>query len=342
MTEENIKPILHTTWFGTFIIKNGEVIDYRLFPKEPRELYNRRKKRQEGYILEEERELAGSCSDGVLVTSSRNSDLGTLIHRTVPDVLPSDYSYDDTLLHEMLKVTGEDELRSSHDPGEHIAKAINSIKDFNETINILNERLRDWYALHFPELIERVDDEEFLRLISRWGKRGSISLEEDIKADSVGGDISDDEARLYRELAQIIITQKTFRSELTEYLEMKMETEAPSLTTLVGPKLGAELIAQAGSLKKLALMPSSTIQLLGAEKSLFRHLKKGTPPPKHGHILQHPYVHRSPPGTRGKAARLLANKVAIAARVDYFKGEPVGKELKVQIESKLDTLGKGN
>ncbi len=337
MNEKNTV-ILYSTWFGSFLLKDGSVIEHKLFPKDPEELAIRRSQRKEGKILAEERELAHLVEVKLYVTSSRLSELGKLMLGDVPDVLPEEYSFDDRLLHEMLQIIGRNELRYPVSSGAHIAKAINSIQDINETVNILTERLRDWYSLHFPELNEKVGDEDFLRLISKLGERERIIKDTDLDMASVGSDVSEKEISSYREFADLIIKQRKFRMDLAEYLEMKMESEAPSLTVLVGPKLGAELIAQAGSLEKLAMVPSSTIQLLGAEKSLFRHLKKGTPPPKHGYILQHPYVHRSNPGVRGRAARLLANKIAIAARVDYFGGEFIGDKLKEELEEKLKLI----
>ncbi len=319
-------------------MEEEKVIEHKLFPKDPEELAIRRLQRKKGDILAEERELASSIEGKLYVASSRLVELGELVVVDVPDILPEEYSFDDKLLHEMLQIVAKSELKSPAGSGVHIAKAINTIQDINETVNILTERLRDWYSLHFPELNEKVSDEDFLRLISTLGERERIISETDIDIISVGSDVSEKELNFYREFADMILKQREFRMDLAEYLEMEMEREAPSLTVLVGPKLGAELIAQAGSLEKLAMMPSSTIQLLGAEKSLFRHLEKGTPPPKHGYILQHPYVHRADPSHRGKVSRLLANKIAIAARVDNFGGDFVGNRLKEEIKEKLKVI----
>ncbi len=331
--------VLHSTWFGSFILKDGRVMEYVLFPKEPEELASRRLKRKKGELLDEERDLAAGV-DGILhVTSSRLRSLGEPLHdHTLPDISPEEYSFDHELLHEMLGIVGSEEISSSVGSGEHIAKAINTIQDINETVNILTERLRDWYTLHFPELKERVTDDDFLRTISELGERRLIMEEMELDLTSVGGEIGEEEREFYMKFADVIIQQREFRSALRDYIEIKMEKEAPSLTTLAGPKLGAELIAHAGSLERLARMPASTIQVLGAEKSLFRHLEKGTPPPKHGLILQHPYVHRASPGDRGKAARLLANKIAIATRVDHFGGESVGDTLREEVKAKLDRI----
>ncbi len=117
-----------------------------------------------------------------------------------------------------------------------------------------------------------------------------------------------------------------------------MRDRAPTLTELTGVRLGAELIAQAGSLEEMAKLPSSTIQVLGAEKALFSHLSKGTKPPKHGLILQHPYVHKADMENRGKIARVFANKIAIATRVDYFGCENKGPKIRKDLEKRIKEI----
>ena len=136
-----------------------------------------------------------------------------------------------------------------------------------------------------------------------------------------------------REL-QIVWQESTVREErLRGWLEKKIVTFAPSLSALLGPLLAARLIGAAGSLARLARMPGSTIQTLGAEKALFAHLGGGGPPPKHGLLLAHSLVRNALRQQRGKLARQLAAKVAIAARLDCYGGEPQGAELLVALQN---------
>ena len=327
--------ILQTTWFGVFIVRNGKVIDKRLFPKDPVLLAELKLRRDNGEILQEERELA----QDVFVTSKRLVELGELKEDIEVEILPEDHSYDSGLLHEMLQALGPLKLKQKGE-GEHLAKAVNTVQDLNETINLLTERLRDWYTVHFPELVQRHRDEDIVDAIHKYRDREEIMENMGLKKESLGKEISPVQLDFYKKLSSLIVQQRNFREELTGYIEKTMERDAPSVCHLTGAKLGAELIAQAGSLKKLAFMPASTIQLLGAEKSLFRHIKKGTPPPKHGYILQHPYVHGVNKTDRGKAARLLANHIALAARIDYFGGEPAGERLKLELNEKIERLKK--
>ena len=113
---------------------------------------------------------------------------------------------------------------------------------------------------------------------------------------------------------------------------------APNIRGLVGPLLGARLISLAGGLSRLARLPASTIQVLGAEKALFRALRTGGRPPKHGVIFQYPAIHRSPRWQRGKIARALAAKLAIAARIDAFTGEYKADELKEELEKRIEEI----
>jgi nucleolar protein 56 len=119
-----------------------------------------------------------------------------------------------------------------------------------------------------------------------------------------------------------------------------MQETAPNLTTLLSANLGARLISLAGGLQRLATLPSSTVQLLGAEKAMFMHLRSGKAPPKHGIIFQHPAVHRAPYWHRGKIARSLAAKAAIAAKVDYFEGEYIGVRLKAEFEARVEEIAR--
>jgi nucleolar protein 56 len=123
---------------------------------------------------------------------------------------------------------------------------------------------------------------------------------------------------------------------LTDHIEVAMETVAPNVKELLTAAVGARIISKAGSLARLATLPASTIQILGAEKALFRALKTGARPPKHGLLFQHPLIHSAPKWQRGKIARAVASKVAIAARIDYYrhdgKDNTIYDKLKIRID----------
>jgi len=143
---------------------------------------------------------------------------------------------------------------------------------------------------------------------------------------------------LLQTLSKQTLEMYRFRDMAEGFLNSLMEEVAPNMTSIIGSLLSARLISIAGSLDRLAKMPSSTMQVLGAEKALFRSLKTGSRPPKHGIIFQHQYLHTAPRWQRGKIARALASKLTIAARVDAFDGEFIGDKLSDQLEKRIKEI----
>jgi nucleolar protein 56 len=137
------------------------------------------------------------------------------------------------------------------------------------------------------------------------------------------------------QLASFGVEILKIKDNLEKYIEESMKDVAPNLQTLVGSLLGARLISLAGNLENLAKRSSGTVQVLGAEKALFRHLRSGEDPPKHGVIFQSPLIHSAKLHQRGKIARALAGKLSIAARVDYFSGEFIGPTLVNNLEKRI-------
>ncbi|MHA1417028.1 MAG: hypothetical protein ACTSRR_12320 [Candidatus Heimdallarchaeaceae archaeon] len=125
---------------------------------------------------------------------------------------------------------------------------------------------------------------------------------------------------------------------LENWIDEQVNKIAPNLKAIVGSAITARLIALAGGLQEMALLPSSTIQLLGAEKALFRALKTGAKPPKHGVIYQTPELHSCKWWQRGNIARAIAGKLTIAARIDAFQGEYRGDELKMDLDQKIEEI----
>jgi nucleolar protein 56 len=138
--------------------------------------------------------------------------------------------------------------------------------------------------------------------------------------------------KVVSDYAQRTLDLYNYRDELVEYITMVTQEVAPNVAFIAGPVLAAKLIEKAGSLKRLGMVPSSTIQVLGAEKAMFRAIKSNARPPKHGLLYQHPYVNGAPRDRRGNRARSLAAKIAIAARADLFSGDFIAEGLVSQLE----------
>jgi nucleolar protein 56 len=194
-------------------------------------------------------------------------------------------------------------------PDARIVQLIGGIDDIDESINLLSERLLEWDVLEF-----------------------NISS---------SGDVTETDASqstiyptLKHEFVESIERLSEVRKKIAGTIELEMRDVAPNLCSLAGELLGARLIAQAGSLESLARMPASKIQVMGATKALFKHLQYGAKPPKHGIIYQHPLIRGSPLGKRGKIARTMAAKLAIAARIDFYS-KKVHPELLAQMEKRI-------
>jgi nucleolar protein 56 len=236
------------------------------------------------------------------------------------------------------------------------AHSIRTIDDIDKTVNLFVNRLREWYSVHFPELNDIVEDHRlYVKLVASLGSRENFSessLKElgvpeqlagkilDASKRSLGADISEHDLEAIRTFASIILQLYELRDQLEGYVNRIMKEVAPNITELVGPLLGARLISLAGGLDRLATMPASTIQVLGAEKALFRALRTGGRPPKHGIIFQYPEIFRAPKWQRGKIARALAAKLAIAAKVDAFSGRFVGDRLNAELRERIDEIKK--
>jgi nucleolar protein 56 len=235
-----------------------------------------------------------------------------------------------------------------------IAQAIQTLDDLDRTVNLFMGRTREWYGVHFPELDRLIEKHEtYARLVSDLGYREKFTLkaleqeglpkeraEATAKAAeaSMGADVAEQDLAEIQALSRNVQSLYELRKDMENYVDKTMEEVAPNTRAIAGALLGARLIAIAGSLQNLALKPASTIQVLGAEKALFRSLKTGARPPKHGLIFQHALLHDAKRWQRGKIARVIAGKLAIAARVDAFGGKYVGDALKVDVDKRIDEI----
>jgi len=231
-----------------------------------------------------------------------------------------------------------------------LTHTVNSINELDKTANLFYERLSEWYGLYFPEL-KVAEPEKYCKIILMFDRKNlelrtlaDIVGEEKAKeiiskaARSVGADFKADDLNEARALAEQIVNLYALRNRLEEYQQSIAKEVAPNLCYLIEPALAAKLIAQAGSLRRMAEMPASTVQLLGAEKALFKHLRSGTLPPKYGLIFQHPLIGNAPLSHRGKLARALATKLTTAAKADAFSHNFIARKLKEKFEARAKEI----
>ena len=235
-----------------------------------------------------------------------------------------------------------------------VAQAILSIDDLDKIINLFMGRIQEWYGLHFPELTHLLENQEtYARLVSNLGGRENFvanALEKEglqrdkaeqisnTVATSMGATLRNGDMLQIQELCRATLALSKVRQNLEKYIEATLGEVAPNTQALAGSLLGARLIAMAGGLDDLAKMPASTIQVLGAEKALFRALKTGSRPPKHGLLFQHALIHEAPRWQRGQISRALAGKLAIAARIDAYGGKFKGDALKADFEGRVKEI----
>jgi hypothetical protein len=228
-------------------------------------------------------------------------------------------------------------------------QVVSAIDEQNKIANLAYERISEWYGLHFPEFRHREPfkyvqvaaffdrknmDEGKLREIL--GEAAQNVLER--AKTSVGVEFSDEDLSILQGQAKLVLEMHEMKERLEKYQDEICTRMAPNMSNLAGSAVAAKLIAASGGIQKLAVMPSSTIQVLGAEKALFKHLRSGSPSPKHGIIFQHPLISTAPRRARGKIARALAAKLAIAAKADGFTHNDISAKLKEQFEKRAQQI----
>ena len=235
-----------------------------------------------------------------------------------------------------------------------VVQTIQAVDDLEKTLNLFMNRIREWYGLHFPELDRLVEKHEtYARLVGNLGDRSGFSVENlvseglskskaqkiaDAAEKSMGAELLDVDLKQIQDMCRHTLQLYDARASLEKYIDGLMEEVAPNIKALAGPTLGARLIALGGGLDNLAKRPASTIQVLGAEKALFRSLRTGARPPKHGVIFQHRFIHDTKRWRRGRIARALAGKLAIAARMDAFSGKYMGDALRAGLEKRVEEI----
>ncbi|XP_019170225.1 PREDICTED: probable nucleolar protein 5-2 [Ipomoea nil] len=237
-----------------------------------------------------------------------------------------------------------------------IVQAISLLDDLDKELNTYAMRVREWYGWHFPELAKIVQDNiQYAKTVKLMGDRTNAAkldfseiLPEEVEAElkeaamiSMGTEVSDIDLMNIKELCNQVISFSEYRGQLYDYLKSRMNTIAPNLTALVGELVGARLIAHGGSLLNLAKQPGSTVQILGAEKALFRALKTKHATPKYGLIYHASLIGQAAPKHKGKISRSLAAKTALAIRYDALgdsQDSTMGLENRAKLEARLRNL----
>jgi nucleolar protein 58 len=246
-----------------------------------------------------------------------------------------------------------------------VIQAVGLLDELDKEINTYAMRVKEWYGWHFPELQALLgDNAQYSKLVLKCGMRPNFAKTDlsDVLDDetteaavkeaaeiSMGTEIADLDIINIQALAEQVLSMTEYRAQLFEYLKNRMNAIAPNLTILVGELVGARLISHAGSLMNLAKQPASTVQILGAEKALFRALKTKHDTPKYGLIYHASLIGQAAPKHKGKISRVLAAKASLAIRVDALSDETteevdttIGYEGRAKVEARLRQLEGGS
>jgi len=246
-----------------------------------------------------------------------------------------------------------------------VIQAVGLLDELDKEINTYAMRVKEWYGWHFPELQAIAgDNAQYSKLVLKCGLRPNYQPADlsDILEDesteaavkeaaeiSMGTEIAELDIINIQALAEQVLSMTEYRSQLFEYLKNRMNAIAPNLTILVGELVGARLISHAGSLMNLAKQPASTVQILGAEKALFRALKTKHDTPKYGLIYHASLIGQAAPKNKGKISRVLAAKASLAIRVDALSDDTtdgvdttIGYEGRAKVEARLRQLEGGS
>ncbi|XP_016983985.1 nucleolar protein 56 [Drosophila rhopaloa] len=251
-----------------------------------------------------------------------------------------------------------------HRSDNMIIQSIALLDQLDKDVNTFSMRIREWYSYHFPELVKIVPDNYMFAKSAKFIKdRKNLTQEQledlekivmdsakaqaiiDAAKMSMGMDISIVDLMNIELFAERVVKLSEYRKKLSTYLHNKMNLVAPNLQSLIGDQVGARLISHAGSLTNLAKYPASTVQILGAEKALFRALKTRSNTPKYGLIYHSSFIGRAGLKNKGRISRFLANKCSIASRIDCFLEQPTsvfGDTLKQQVEDRLKFYESGD
>ncbi|MCI4352398.1 MAG: hypothetical protein L3K14_03305 [Thermoplasmata archaeon] len=321
-----------TTWFGAFVLEDRRVIASYPFPADPAALMERLRTRRDGRLASEEaRLLADHMAHGLRSRDRRLISAGATPGRLdSPDPDPAPFGIDPAWQRALILQDAEESLRRAWDPSVHIEEAVRALRDLEATRNLLGERLTSWAGRDAPPTEGNLSgsaDSVAHRLTTGAAPEGSSALAAPVG--SLG--------RARQGVAELYLRLRQTTTAIEKALEERVPEEAPNVSALLGPLLAARMIEQAGGLDRLAKLPASTVQVLGAERAFFEHLRGRAPPPRHGLLFLHPEIQSAPRTARGKLARALAGKVAIAARLDR-EGRPLRPDLAAAFKHRTEEV----
>ncbi|MBN2043067.1 MAG: hypothetical protein JW754_04655 [Candidatus Aenigmarchaeota archaeon] len=326
-----------TYLIGSFAYnENGKLVGCEFFPKDPETVADKIRNSGKGE-LEEEKRLEKRLRCECEYVNDFSDPLYSKLRQEFRSVaLREAYGSDQELNMIISRVNILLSSRSLEKQGRDklIIQTIRLVDEADTDMNNMTEHLREWYGLHFPELSKTVKDQEkFLSILSKSANK------EDIKVSSSGGmKFGDEDLEQVKGFSKSLLDMSKTRDKLSSYVERLSKEEMPNTSAVAGPLLAARLVALAGGLERLAKMPSSKVQLLGAEKALFRHLKGQGKAPKYGILFSNADVQQAEKHLKGKVARLIASRISMASKIDFYSKKDQSAAMKKELERKLKNI----
>lgn len=338
------KAFIITHLIGSFALREkGSLIDAVFFPKDPGEIADRISEKKSGKVIKEEESLLEKCErKGFGTEVIEEGPLFDKVREDFRDIAKSrKYVRDDAELNSLLSrinIALSGKTMKVQKKDRMIIQVIRIIDELDTDLNSLTERVREWYGMYFPELGKEIKThEKYLEMIKRFGEKEKFR---DIQS-SGGMDFSRKDVEQVRTFSGYLLDIYKSRERLSGYLEGLCRDAIPNVSSIAGPLLGARLLSLSGGLEAMSKMPSSKIQLLGAEKALFRHLRGKGKAPKYGILFSHPMVQQAPKDKKGKIARLIASKISLASKVDQFSKKDRTEEMRKELDRKVGNILKG-
>ena len=275
----------------------------------------------------------------------------TVEARTLGDRFPDSESYpptsiqswpdltsnqSDLLQEASLRVAERGVADAASNPDSRLEHLVQATEEMRNAHNTLESRIVEWAGLFLPSLDLDHQRSHIASAFASSSNLQEVAASLDVLSTDV--EVGEKEWRGIQSVAKSTVNGATDIERMEDSVRELSNIHLPSLSLLLGPLLSAKLCTSAHGRARLARLPASTIQVIGAEKAFFMHIQQGTPPPKHGHIFQHSWISRSPKWARGSIARMLASKAAIAARVDHFGGEPWTSKQVSEVEKKVGEI----
>lgn len=359
-----MRAFIATGILGSFAFdSDGRLLEHRLFPKKPDVISGKLAKARSGEVIPEEREVLESLKKkGVKeIVWSKKEEVKGFTCITKKDNLGEEklksgfrqlaielkWVFSQSELNEILsKVSIEStkkELRKEK-RDVLVMRVVAVIDELDKDLNVFSELLREWYGLHFPEMDKAIaSHEKYVGMISDYGRRDEIKDKSlsGLVAKSSGMELSETDISEIQRFSKALKGLYDEKKRMTRYLEDIANASVPNTSAVAGPVLAARLLNLAGGLERMSKMTSSTIQLLGAEKALFRHLRGEGKAPKYGILFGHQMIQNAPKEKKGKVARLIASKISLASRVDMFSERNDGEKIKSELEKSVKSVCSG-